>query len=215
NVQISDSGIYFLKATNSTDSTALPSYSTGARLAVSNSPAAVNNVIVNFAGQTFPSSTNYFPPWPVDTNDLNLIAGFTSGSGPGTFTYAGDFTGGGNYCNADPTILSDGMAGSMTSLPNLAFCAGGTLINGAGQYVTYTLVTSSAPFGLDLTNITVFGGWQDGGRNEQKYQVLYSTVQAPASFVPLLTADYLPTDSNGQPSVSRTTLIPTSGVLAH
>ena len=215
NVQVSDSGIYLLKATNSTDGTALPSYSTGAPLVVSNPPAAVNNVIVKSASQNFPSSTNFFPAWPVDTNNLKLIYGFTSGSGPGTFTSVGDFTGGGNFCNADPTILSDGMAGSMTSLPNLAFGGCGPHINGVGESITYTLVTNSAPFGLDLTNITVFGGWQDAGRDEQKYQVLYSTVQAPGTFAPLVTADYLPTDPNNQPTVSRTTLVPASGALAH
>lgn len=215
NVQLTDSGTYLLKATNSADGTALPSYSTGAPLVVSNSPAAVNNVIVNYAGQTFPNSTNFFPAWSVDTNNLNLIAGFQNGSGPGTFAAAGDFTGGGNFCNGDPTILSDGFAASMTSLPNLAFCAGGTLNRGVGYQVTYTLFTNSAPYGLDLTNITVFGGWQDAGRDEQKYQVLYSTVQAPGSFAPLVTADYVPTDSANSPVVSRTTLIPASGVLVH
>jgi hypothetical protein len=214
NVHLSDSGSYMLKATNATDNTALPSYSTPAPLVVSNSPAPVNNVIVNSASQNFPSTTNFFPAWTVNTNG-DLIYGFTAGSGPGTFTSAGDFTGGGNYCNADPSILSDGIAASMTSLPNLAFCAGGPHIAGAGEFVTYTLITNSAPYGLDLTNITVFGGWQDAGRDEQKYQVLYSTVQAPGSFVPLLTADYLPTDPYTQPTVSRTTLVPASGVLAH
>lgn len=215
NVQLTNSGSYSLEGINATNGAGV-SFSTPAQLEVGNSPAAVNNVIVNYAGQTFPSSgPSYFPPWPVDTNDLSLIAGFTAGSGQGTFTYAGDFTGGGNYCNADPTILTDGMATNMTSLPNLAFCGCGPLINGAGYEVTYTLFTNDAPYGLDLTNITVFGGWQDAGRDEQKYQVLYSTMEAPATLIPLVTADYLPTDANGYPSVTRTTLLPASGVMAH
>ncbi len=215
NVQVSDSGTYLLKATNSADSTALASFSTPAPLAVSNSPAPVNNIIINFAGQMFPSSaTSFFPAWPVNTNG-DLIFGFTNGSGPGTVVGVGDFTGGGNYCNADPTVLSDGIAANITSLPNLTYCAGGTHTSGAGESVTYSLVTNSAPYGLDLTNITVFGGWQDAGRDEQKYQVLYSTVQAPASFAPLVTADYVPTDSANSPVVSRTTLLPAAGALVH
>jgi hypothetical protein len=214
NVQTNNTGRYLLKAVNATNNAGV-SYSTPEQLVVGSTPALVNGVIVNYASQNFPGSTNFFPAWPVDTNNLNLIYGFAYGSGPGTFTYVGDFTGGGNYCNADPTILSDGVAGSMTSLPNLEFAAGGTFISGAGQTVTYTLVTNSAPFGLDLTNITIFGGWQDAGRDEQKYQVLYSTVQAPTSFAPLLTANYNPTNPNNQPTVSRTTLVPASGVLAH
>lgn len=215
NVQTSSSGLYRLQANNATNSAAATSYSTASKLAVGPTPAPINNVIVNYAGQTFSKSAapNYFPAWPVDTNDLNLIAGFTSGTGPGTFTYLGDFTGGGNYCNADPTVLTDGFATNITSLPNLAFCAGGPLIDNVGYEVTYTL--NPATYGMDLTNVTVFGGWQDGGRNEQKYQVLYATVQSPSTLIPLITADYQPTDTTASASVSRTTLVPASGVLAH
>jgi len=218
NVQLTDSGIYLLKATNPADGTALPSYSTGAPLVVSNSPAAVNNVIVNYAAQTFPRSANFFPPWPVDTNDLNLIYGSTSGTGPGTFVQVGDFTGTGTQtpnttCNGDATILSDGFAGPLPSIPSSTFVAGGTLISSAGQSVTYTLPTTT--YGFDITNITVFGGWQDVGRDEQKYQVLYSTAQSPSTFVPLLTADYVPGQPNNDAVVSRTILVPVNGVMAH
>jgi hypothetical protein len=181
---------------------------------VGSTPAAVNNIIVKYASQNFPSSTNFFPAWTVDTNVLNLIAGFTSGSGEGTFVGVGDFAGGNNG-NGDAAVLSDGIAASMTSVPNLAFTACGTLINGGfGQSMTYQLVTNASPFGISITNITVFGGWQDAGRDQQKYQVLYSTVQAPNSFAPLLTVDYNPTDPGNKPSVSRTTLVPVNGVLA-
>jgi hypothetical protein len=218
NVQISDSATYMLKATNSADGTAAPSYSTGAQLVAASTPAAVNNIIINYAGQTFPGSTaNFFPQWAVDTNDLNLILRFQYGSGPGTLTYPTPnglgFAQGG--CNADPSIMSDGMAASMTSLPTTTFCACGRLDFSAGTSVTYSLVTNSAAYGLEITNITVFGGWVNADHDEQKYQVLYSTVQSPGTFVPLAVADYLPTDSTGSPSVTRTTLVPENGVLAH
>jgi hypothetical protein len=81
--------------------------------------------------------------------------------------------------------------------------------------MTYFLVTNTAPSGYELTNIMVFGGWTDGGRNEQKYQVLYSTAATPTTFVPLLTADYNPTDASGAASATRTSLVPATGVLAH
>jgi len=105
-------------------------------------------------------------------------------------------------------------------LPNLAFCACGPANYNVGYQVTYSLVTNSAPYGLDVTNITVFGGWQDGGRDEQKYQVLYSTVQSPGTFTSLVIADYLPgnplnSGNGGPPVVTRTTLVPASGVLIH
>jgi len=213
NVQTSDSGFYRLKADNATNGAAASSYSTSRQLAVGPTPAAINNVIVNYAAQTYPSSSGYIPPWVVDTNDLNLIYGFTSGSGPGTFVQVGNFTGVPTSCNADATILTDGLIAPITSVPNLAYVGGGTLISGAGQSLTYTLNTTT--YGMDITNITVFGGWQDAGRDEQKYQVLYATFQAPTTFVPLLTADYVPGEPDNNPVVSRTTLVAASGVMVH
>jgi len=53
-------------------------------------------------------------------------------------------------------------------------------VNPAGLSITYTLPVSAS--GYDLTNITVYGGWADAGRNEQKYNVYYSTVAAPTSW---------------------------------
>ncbi len=213
NVQTNSSGFYRLKADNATNNAATPSYSASGRLLVSSAPLIGNNVAMNYASQNFPSSASFLPAWPVDTNNLNLIYGFQSGTGPGTFTVAGDFTGGGNFCNADPTILTDGQIASMTSLPNLAFCAGGTLNLGIGYQVIYTL--NPTTYGTDLTNITVFGGWQDAGRDEQKYQILYSTVQNPSVFTPLVIADYQPSNPGNQPCVNRTQIVPVSGVLAH
>ena len=218
NVQVSDSATYMLKATNSADGTAAPSYSTGAPLIVASTPAAVNNIIINYAGQTFPGgAANYFPQWAVDTSDLNLILGFQYGTGPGTLTYPTPnglgFAQGG--CNADPSIMSDSMAASVTSLPTATFCACGKLDFSAGSSVTYSLITNSAAYGLEITNITVFGGWANADHNEQKYQVLYSTVQSPETFIPLVVADYLPTDPTASPTVTRTTLVPVNGVLAH
>jgi len=215
NVQIGSSGYYRLKADNATNGAAAPSYSVARQLVVGSPPAAINNVIVNYAAQTYPGNSGYVAPWVLDTANLNLIYGFASGTGPGTFAQVGDFTGGGNFCNADATVLADGLTAPLTALPNFAYVAGGTLISGAGQSVTYTLVTNAAPFGLDITNITVFGGWQDAGRDEQKFQVLYSTVQSPGTFVTMLTADYVPGEPDNNPVVSRTTLVPASGVMAH
>lgn len=220
NVQVSDSGIYRLKAINSADGTALPSYSTGAPLVVMSTPTAVNNnIIINFAGQNFSSSisSNYFPAWPVNTN--SLIYGAVEGAGPRTFTAVGDFTGSRNgqdpvSCEGDVSKLTDGIGVSSTYLPAPGMVAAGQVTRQVGSSVTYTLDTSSAPLGYELTNIAVFGAWKDAGRNEQKYQILYATAQSPTTFVPLVSVDYNPTDTDGQPSVSRTMLTPVSGALA-
>lgn len=215
NVSTGSSGYYRLKADNATNGAAASSYSVARQLVVGSTPAAINNVIVNYAAQTYPGSSGYVAPWVLDTANLNLIYGFTSGTGPGTFAQVGNFTGDGSACSGDATVLVDGLTAPITSVPNYAYVGGGTLISGAGQSVTYTLVTNAAPFGLDITNITVFGGWQDAGRDEQKFQVLYSTVQSPGTFVTMLTADYVPGEPDNNPVVSRTTLVPASGVMAH
>ena len=220
-VQAASAGTYQLEATNSANATALPQYSTGSPLVVGSTPAAVNNnVIIDYAGQTFLSSlTGYFPSWPVDTNHLNLILGFPDGSGSeGTLTsaYVGAGFGQGG-CDADPAILSDGFAYSAYSLANIFtnFCACGKSDYNSGYQVTYSLVTNSASLGLELTNITVFGGWLNSSHAEQKYQVLYSTVQSPGTFVPLVIADYLPTNLISAATVTRTVLVPVNGTLAH
>ena len=210
-VQTTDSGFYKLKAINSTDGTALPSFSTPAQLVVGTAGTA-GNIAINYAGQMFPNTTNYFPPWTVDTN--SLIYGFTFGSGPGTFNQVGSF-GGSGACNPDATIMSDGMAGSFTSVPTQIAVAGGPTIYNVGSSITYTL-NNPGSYGYDLTNISVFGGWQDEGRDEQKYQILYATVSTPNTFVPLVTADYAPATVSGNlTTVTRTSLTPLTGVLVH
>jgi hypothetical protein len=80
--------------------------------------------------------------------------------------------------------------------------------------MTYALPAGPAN-GYDLTNIAVYGGWPDDGRNEQTYQVLYSTVSAPSVFNSIGTFDYNPSFSDGSPNATRTTLVPVSGALAH
>ena len=121
----------------------------------------------------------------------------------------------GSACNGDPVILSDGTFGYQNYFPNVG--GSQTLdtmgVNPAGLSVTYTLPTSAT--GWSLTNITVFGGWGDSGRNEQKYQLLYSTVNAPSTFNNLISVDYLPVagPANTQ-SATRTTLVPASGAMA-
>jgi hypothetical protein len=215
NVQVSDSGTYLLMAVNATNSSGAASYSTGAPLVVSTNRVPVNGVVVNYASQSFPdSATNFFPAWTINTS-ADLIYGFTSGSGPGTFTALGVNFDADGSCNNDPTILSDGLIAPLTSLPTSSYCGCGPADVNVGVAMTYALITNSAPYGIDLTNITVFGGWVNGGRDEQKYQVLYSTVQAPSTFNSLVGADYLPTNPNNQPTVSRTTLVSAGGAMVH
>lgn len=224
NLQVSNSGTYQLEGLNATNGAAAPSYSSGAPLVVNSLPAPVNNIIVADAAQTglgVPSQvnagTNFFPTWVEDTNG-DLILGSIDGGPqvPGTvFAGAGNFAVTGSACNGDPAILSDGSFGFQNYFPNI----GGNQtmdtmgLSPAGSSVTYTLPSSSST-GWSLTNITVYGGWGDAGRDEQKYQVLYSTVSAPTVFNNLISVDYLPSNPNGTQSATRTTLTPASGAMA-
>ncbi len=221
-----NSGVYQLQAVNATNHVGGGySYSTGVPVTVNPLPAATNGLIITEANQLgWPGgtgiSTNFYPTWTIDTN-ADLIYGYTE--------EAGDVTdGGGNwneanllsldaYTNALPDLLTDGKIGYITYWPGVGdspteVTAGGA--NEGGISVTYTL-PSSASLGWDLTNVTVYGGWGDSGRDQQEYQVSYATYLNPSTFIPLPTVSYLPANPNGVPSATRTEMIPASGALAH
>lgn len=205
NVQLSDSGFYLVMATNSTDGTALPSYTTAGQLVVGSVPAPVNNIIMQYAGQNGQGGGLVFTPtWTVVTNG-SLIAGMLPSDTNGNFAL--------ELTNRNISALTDGGDGSLqtvagdttpfTTTSNYLSCG----VSPAGQSATYTLPGAPA-YGYDLTNITVYGGWSDAGRNEQKYEVLYSSVANPTVFTSLGTFDYIPTDANNVQSATRTTLVP-------
>ena len=80
--------------------------------------------------------------------------------------------------------------------------------------MTYTMPVST--YGYDITNITVYGGWPDDGRNEQKYQILYLYPGlAPTTFSGTIGSfDYNPALNSGEQNATRVTLVPATGVLA-
>ena len=230
NVQTSSSGYYQLEAFNATNGAAAPAFSTPGQLVVGNAPAPVGGIVVDYAGQCgwgaggTGESTNFYPTWTVNTtNDIVLNSQDTFVTGPfpgdpGTVNFTGNFALEGGDLIGDPGILTGGSIGYFSYWPGVGTsptedsCG----VNGAGAYVIYALNTNGvAPYGFDITNITVYGGWGDGGRNQQEYQVLYSTTASPTNFVALITANYDPNDPNNTQSATRTTLVPTSGVLAH
>jgi hypothetical protein len=204
NLQLGSSGFYRLEAVNATNSQGAV-YSATSPLTVSNVPAAVTNVITSYAAQTGYGSvlTNFAPTWTVAPG--SLIAGQSPSSvGSGNFNMNG--TGG-------VAVLTDGAAGSFNFWPGTgSSITEATCGSGAGQSVTYTLPGS--PDGYILTNITVYGGWGDSGRDQQAYTVYYSTVAAPATFVWLSTVNYLPLNPAAVQCATRATLTPARGWLA-
>lgn len=223
--QLTSAGAYRVKADNATNSAAATSFSYASPLVINTNPLPVNNIIALNAAQSgqgalslVNQSTNFFPTWVIDTNN-DLILGFpTDGSGnPGTAA-AGPGSFGLGGANGDPTILADGDAGYINYWPNVGssptMVTCGSSAASPGSYMIYTLNTNVSPNGFDLTSITIYGGWGDSGRNEQKYQILYSTIASPGSFINMGTFDYNPNNPGANQSATRVTLVPASGAMA-
>lgn len=147
------------------------------------------------------NGTNSLPHTYVPSS-TDLLNGLTPTAQAGTFTQEG--TGG-------VPVLTNGLfpspitrdAGGAFQFG--AFATGG---NGGGTSVTYTLALAR-----DIASINVFGGWQDSGRDQQNYSILYSTALAPGTFLPLTTVDFNP-PATTFPQVTRVTITDTTGTLA-
>jgi len=79
--------------------------------------------------------------------------------------------------------------------------------------VIYTL--SSSTYGCTISNIVVYGGWQDSGRDQQAYTMYYSTPAEPTNFLYFAIVNYTPSLPGSTPSATRVTIAPTvpGGVL--
>jgi hypothetical protein len=173
-------------------------------------------IIVTTANQHGSANTYPFTPnWSVVTNG-DLILGQLPATAFGDFTNfpavvglgsVSELTAGGSL--AINSVLGTG--GINTTSTNYLTCGN----DGSGQTLIYTL--SSTTFGCTITNITVYGGWQDNGRDQQAYNVYYSTASNPQNFVPLTSINYNPAGvPNNTPSATRVMIVPTvaGGVLA-
>jgi hypothetical protein len=180
-----------------------------ASLTVSSVPAAVNNIITLLANQTGLGSGTFTPEWPVVTNN-SLIAGQVPSSSSGNFSMeisgrsVASLTAGGSSSLA----RIDAPVG-YTTTTNYVTCGNG---NGAGSSLVYTLTGSAN--GYNLTNIVVYGGWADAGRDQQAYTVSYSTVPTPTNFITLTSVSYNPPNPANAQSATRVTLRPANNALA-
>jgi Immunoglobulin I-set domain len=201
NLQLTDSAYYSLSASNALGVTE----STESYFSVYTPPAAdVNGIISAPANQVgLGGSTEFTPTWTLSTN--SLIAGQLPSSSVGDFQ---EESAGGVVPVTDGSfgpLPPEGNAGA-----GLATC--GIVSSGAGSSLVYTLPASAV--GFDVTNIVVYGGWSDNGRDEQDYEIYYSTVGNPTNFDLLTIVDYLPTVPNALQSATRVTVSSTNGVLA-
>ncbi|HEX4266009.1 MAG TPA: glycoside hydrolase family 78 protein [Verrucomicrobiae bacterium] len=166
-------------------------------------------ISITATNQTGTGSGTYLPPWTVMTNG-SLIAGLLPISTSGNFSEEASGRSVLALTTSNSLALANiqGPSGRTTST-NYVTCGNGS---GAGSSVIYSLTNS--PLGYDLTNITVYGGWADNGRDQQAYTVYYSTVAAPATFTQLAIVNYNPSIASGIQSATRVTLASSSGILA-
>jgi len=124
----------------------------------------------------------FTPAWIAGAN--SLISGLVPTTATGNF---GEYTGATTNNLTKPGIPLTIYAYNTLQATNLEVCGNDGV---AGSLLVYTLPAST--YGYNVTNITVYGGWQDNGRDSQAYTISYSTAANPASFVPLTQVSYSP-----------------------
>ena len=207
NLQLTNTASYQLVASNALG----VAMSAPASLAVSNVPAAVNNIITTIATQTGLGSGTFMPGWTVVTNN-SLIAGQAPSSSSGNFSMeitgrnVNALTAGGGL---GLTEIAGGTGYPIASSTNYVTCGNGS---GAGALLIYSLAGSAT--GYNLSNIVVYGGWADNGRDQQAYTVSYSTMLAPTNFIALTSVNLNPSDPANAQSATRVTLSSATGALA-
>lgn len=168
-------------------------------LALVASASGVHAATVVTASQT--NGTNSLPHTYMPSS-TDLLTGLTPTTSMGNFTQEG--AGGAGVLNNGSftsPITRDGGG----PFPFGTFATGG---NAGGTQLIYTL-TTPANIGI----IDVYGGWQDGGRDQQSYSIFFSTSLAPLTFNLLQTVDFNPAGT-GFPQVTRVTISDPSGTLA-
>src|SRR6267142_3952559 len=160
NLTANDTGMYRLRATDTQGET----YSAARALTVSSAPAPEGNFITALASQTGPGSagTNFSPTWTIASGSL------ISGQSPSS-AGAGNFS---QYGCGNVAVLTDNSFGQFNYIPNVGGSSTEVACGGSGGFsVTYTL--PAVPNGYDLTNVVVYGGWGDAGRDQQAYTIYY------------------------------------------
>src|SRR6185437_2488402 len=143
-------------------------------------------VSANAIATTSENQATATPTWLVETDSL-IENQLPSSVGSGNFQNETGVTG--------TSALTDGLFGAADATSSYATCGGQ-----AGTSVTYTAAT-----GWNLTNIVVYSGWANYDRDGQFYDVSYSTLAAPTTFLPLTTVEFNPPNLGG-PSANRVTI---------
>ncbi len=197
NLQLSDSGTYTLMATNVAARTGLVSFPCAFLVNPAPTPDAFG-VLDSPASQTANTAV-LTPTWTVAPG--SLIAGLLPSA-----TNAGNFRL--ETASVGLPVLTDGSVGFIGGGDQAMVTAGGS----GGTGFTYTLPAST--YGYNISSIVVYGGWGDGGRDEQEYNISAATVSAPGNFSLLTSFDYRPPTEAigpGAPNMTRVTYTAGSG----
>ncbi len=201
NLQFADMGYYSLVASNELGVvSSTPTYFT-----VNPAPVDVGGLVTALANQVgLGAGTRFTPTWSLAAD--SLLAGASPTNSAGNFQLEG--------AGGIP-VLTDGQFGALApegnASPGVATC--GTAGSGAGYVISYMLPAS--PSGWDITNIVVYGGWSDNGRDQQRYQVFYSTIADPTNFASMIAdVNQAATVPNTFQSATRVILTAANGVLA-
>ncbi len=207
NLPLASTAAYQLVASNSLG----VAVSAPATLTVGSVPAAVGNIVTTISAETGLGAGTFVPDWTAVTNG-SLIAGQAPGGSSGNFSLelagrnVNSLTAGGDLSLTQ--IAGDASFPITTTANYLTGGNGG----GAGAWLIYPLAGSAT--GYNLTNIVVYGGWSDAGRDQQAYTVYYSTVPAPTNFIMLASVNFNPVNPANAQSATRIMLSPVAGLLA-
>ncbi|HWQ90605.1 MAG TPA: hypothetical protein VN673_02955, partial [Clostridia bacterium] len=148
----------------------------------------------------------FTPTWTPSTT--SLIAGavpLTTGNGNFNMEQNGGAARDVSSLTAGGSLAIEPMGTPATTSNN--YVAGG---QNAGLSATYTLPV--ATLGYDVTNITIYSGWKDSGRDGQAYNISYSTVDNPTVFTVLGIVKYDgPTLPQNTPSAIQLTFTDSAG----
>lgn len=167
------------------------------------------SIKITTTNQVASANATFTPGWAVLTNG-SLIAGKLPVSASGNFSLEP------HMGVRDVKSLTDGgsltistVTNPKTTSTNYVTCGNG---GGAGSAVIYSL--GDAPNGYDLTNIVVYGGWGDNGRDQQAYTIYYAIAAAPTNFLLLTFVNLNPPAPNDRPSATRVEITSSNSVIA-
>jgi hypothetical protein len=191
-----------------TNPTTVNGYTGYGTITVEGIAASGSHPVVTTANQQ--GSLPFTPSWTPASD--SLIAGLAPTTALGDFSLevAGrnvdSLTSGGS-------LTIDYAPSTFTCTTNYVTCGDNNNGDNPGSNIVYTLPASTN--GYNLTNITVYGGWVNNGRDQQGYTVSYATAAAPSTFIALTTVSYDPGAADGVACATRAIITDSAGgVLA-